>query len=131
MSGSIDNEFVDINRIKTKTIEKFYNDYLLSNNDAMFGVIEKQNYFWDEDGNYLLKLNKGTLNTKTAVKVKEAAHCLYAASLDEIKDNIWMGDLKKKGEVELWTLKEEEIFDIDYPWQFEQCEAIYKMRRNK
>jgi CMP-N-acetylneuraminic acid synthetase len=117
--------------LKKETIERFYQDYLGSESDAMFGVIEKRNYFWDEDGNYLLESKKEALNTKTAKKVKEAAHCLYAAPMEKIGKNIWMGDLQKKGEVELWTLNEDEVFDIDYPWQFDYCEAIYKNRRNK
>jgi CMP-N-acetylneuraminic acid synthetase len=112
--------------LKTETIESFISDYISADDESMFGVIEKRNYFWNEDGTYLLEVNKESMNTKTAAKVKEAAHCLYAAPIKKIGQNIWMGDLTKKGDIKLWTLNEEEIFDIDYPWQFEYCEAIYK-----
>ena len=38
-----------------------------------------------------------------------------------------MGDLTKKDEVFLWDkVKEKECLDIDYEWQFDMCETLYK-----
>ena len=37
-----------------------------------------------------------------------------------------MGDFAKKGDIELVTVPEEEVFDIDYEWQFDLYEVIYE-----
>ena len=55
----------------------------------------------------------------------EAAHCLYASRLDIVKGGCWM-DTKVPPEPELFVVKEEEVFDVDYEWQFKLCEALYK-----
>ena len=42
------------------------------------------------------------------------------------KDEIWMGDAPfTKGNPELFEMDELEVFDIDYPWQFEVGEVLY------
>ena len=58
------------------------------------------------------------MNTKYAKPIKEAAHCLYASKLSSIGENIWMGDFNKPGDIELFSVSEQECFDIDYEWQF-------------
>ena len=35
--------------LKTETIDTFVEEYLKSDNPGMFGVMEKKNYFWDEN----------------------------------------------------------------------------------
>ena len=112
--------------LRKETIEGFTKSYLNSESDGMFGVVEKKNYFWDQGGNFLTSVDEAVMNTKTAQPILEAAHCLYAGSLDKIGQGIWMGDFTKKGDIELYPVAEEEIFDIDYEWQFDVCEAIYK-----
>jgi len=114
--------------LETKTIDKFIQAYIESSKDGMFGVIEKKNYFWREDGEFLTP-QKEVNNTKTASPIYEAAHCLYAGSMKDIGNDIWMGDLSKKGEVELFTVPEEETFDIDYEWQFNVAETLYKQKK--
>jgi CMP-N-acetylneuraminic acid synthetase len=111
--------------LRKETIEGFTKSYLNSESDGMFAVLEKKNYYWNSDGQFLTPLTEGVMNTKTATTIREAAHCLYAGSLDKIGKNIWMGDFNKKGDIELWTMPEHEAFDIDYEWQFTMCEAIY------
>jgi CMP-N-acetylneuraminic acid synthetase len=115
--------------IEVETIENFYNDYLNSNSDGMFAVIEKRNYFWDQDRNFMTSLTEDVMNTKTAKIIYEAAHCLYAGSTEKIGQGIWMGDFNVKDDVELWTMKEEETLDIDYEWQFKMCETLYKQSK--
>ena len=41
------------------------------------------------------------MNTKTAESIKEAAHCLYAGSLDKIGKDIWMGRFHIPGEIKI------------------------------
>jgi len=116
--------------IKIKTIENFFDDYLNDEKDGMFAVIEKMNYFWDQDKNFLTPLTEDVMNTKTAKVIYEAAHCLYAGSTKNIGKNIWMGDFNKKEDIKLWVIKEDETLDIDYDWQFELCETLYRNQEN-
>jgi len=113
--------------LETETIDRFIQAYIESDKNGMFGVIEKRNYFWREDGEFLTPQEKIN-NTKTAVPIYEAAHCLYAGSMKDIGNDIWMGDFNNKGEVELFTVPEEETFDIDYEWQFNVAETLYKQK---
>ena len=115
--------------VTVDTIDSFFEDYLKSDSDGMFAVMEKKNYFWDQDGTFLTPLTEDVMNTKTAKIIKEAAHCLYAGSLENIGRGIWMGDFNVPGEIELWSIPEEECLDIDYEWQFNMCESLYKMRK--
>ena len=113
--------------LKTETIEGFTKSYLNSESDGMFGVIEKKNYFWNSKGEFLTSIDEAVMNTKTADPVLEAAHCLYAGSLNNIGKNIWMGDFSKPGDIELYKISEEEVFDIDYEWEFLLYEKLYSL----
>jgi len=75
-------------------------------------------------------MNEVIMNTKTANPVMEAAHCLYASSQASIGQGIWMGRFNVPGEIKLWHMAEEEIFDIDYEWEFKMYEALYKSLNN-
>ena len=113
--------------LKTETIDNFVKAYAESDSDGMFGVIEKRNYFWNKDGQFITEWPEGQtcLNTKRVDFTYEAAHCLYAGRLDRLKHGIWMGDFNVPGEIELFPMKEEEAFDIDCGWQFNMAAAQY------
>ncbi len=114
--------------LKTETIDKFVEKYMNSDSDGLFGVIGKKQYYWNEDGDMITNWPEGTtiMNTKVVETTYEAAHCLYASRMDTIKDEIWMGDAPfTKGNPELFEIDELEVFDIDYPWQFEVGEVLY------
>ena len=114
--------------LKTKTIDGFVEKYINSDSDGLFGVIGKKQYYWNEDGDMITKWPEGLtiMNTKMVETTYEAAHTLYASRMDTIKDEIWMGDAPfTKGNPELFEMDELEVFDIDYPWQFDMCEALY------
>ena len=117
--------------LTSETIDSFVESYLQSDSDGMFGVIEKKNYIWDKDGEFLTPLKEGIMNTKTADPIYEAAHCLYAGKMSNIGKGIWMGDFSKKGDIELAPMPEEECFDIDYQWQFDLGENLYRMKVDK
>ncbi len=112
--------------LEPSTIDSFVDGYLNSTKTGMFAVMEKKNYFWNNDGKLLTPLAEDVMNTKTVSKTFEAAHCLYASRLDTIKDGIWMGDFNNS-EINLFPVSERECLDIDYPWQFELCEKLYKL----
>ena len=109
--------------LKTETIDKFVEKYMNLDSDGLFGVIGKKQYYWNEDGDMITKWPEGLtiMNTKMVETTYEAAHCLYASRMDTIKDEIWMGETPL-----LFEMTELEAFDIDYPWQFEVGEVLYK-----
>ena len=121
--------------MKVETIDSFVEAYLSSPHDGMFGVVEKRNYFWDENHDLitpwqeLSRPGSDVLNTKLVCKTYEAAHCLYAGRMDEIAKGIWMAKPPfVKNSPELFVVPEHEAFDIDFPWQFELGEMMYKNR---
>ena len=114
--------------LKTETIEQFVRFYLQSECDGLFGVVEKKNYYWGSDFKLQTPWPEGqaVMNTKFVDTTYEAAHCLYAGRMSKIGDSIWMGDFMKPGDIELYPMDEREVFDIDYEWQFEYYEKLYK-----
>ena len=114
--------------LSIETIDRFVNHYLESPHDGLFGVIEKKNYFWDKDHEMITDWpDCDVLNTKKVGVTYEAAHCLYAGKLSTIKDGVWMAPPPfTKNSPELFTVPEYETFDIDYSWQFDVAEAMYK-----
>tara|TARA_R100000426_G_scaffold79931_1_gene57659 strand:+ start:857 stop:1534 length:678 start_codon:yes stop_codon:yes gene_type:complete len=112
--------------ISIETIDGFFDAYLNSDSDGLFGVMEKKNYFWDQSGNIITPLSEDVMNTKTVDVTYEAAHCLYAGKMSEIGNGVWMGDFNKKGDIQLYPMQERECLDIDYPWQFEMCETLWR-----
>ncbi|MDH3975359.1 MAG: hypothetical protein OEV42_13845 [Deltaproteobacteria bacterium] len=113
--------------LKISTIDNFITHYTKSSYDGLFGVIEKRNFFWDREGNLFTSapLDEQAPNTKTAEKVYEAAHCLYASKTAWIKDDIWLGRFQEPNDPELYVVDEYESFDIDYLWQFELAQGAY------
>jgi spore coat polysaccharide biosynthesis protein SpsF (cytidylyltransferase family) len=101
--------------LKVETINKFIDKYVNIENDAMFGVVRKKNYVWNTSGEILNSPEIiGGPDTKVVKPYYEAAHCLYAGSMEKIGQNIWMGDFTKPGDIELFEVPEEEIFDIRF-----------------
>lgn len=112
--------------LEPRTIDNFFESYLKSDSDGMFGVIEKKNYFWNSNKKIITPLKEAVMNTKTADVIYEAAHCLYAGRMDKIGEDIWMGDFNAPGSIELFPMEEQEVFDIDYEWQFKIAESLYR-----
>lgn len=115
--------------LKIETVEKFYEEYLRLDNDGLFGVINKKNYFWNRKGALVTPWPEGqaVMNTKFVETTSEAAHCLYAGKMSEIGRGIWMGDFSVPGDIALYEMEENEVFDIDYEWQFTYYEKLYKL----
>ena len=120
--------------LKTETIDKFVEAYINTESEGLFGVIGKKQYYWNKNGDLITKWPEGTtiMNTKVVETTYEAAHCLYASRMDTIKDEIWMGDTPfTKGNPELFEMEELEVFDIDYPWEFDVGEILYERQENE
>lgn len=118
--------------MKIETIDGFVEAYKNSDSDGLFGVMKKKNYFWNTDGKLVTNWPEGQacMNTKFVETTYEAAHCLYAGRMDLIGNGIWMGDFQTPGDIELYPMEEFECLDIDYQWQFDMCETIYKNRKD-
>lgn len=112
--------------LSINTIDKFITQFINSPKEGGFGVFEKKTYYWDIDGNSLTDYKGSShMNTKFVDPIYEAAHCLYASRIDIIKDGFWM-DTKSPPTPSLFVMDELESFDIDYEWQFEVAEQLYK-----
>ena len=113
--------------LKVSTINDFYDHYVNSKHDGLFAVVKKKNYFWNEDGKLVTPWpeNQTIMNTKAVGTTYEAAMVFFAGKTSTIKDDIWMGSLRKKNDPELYVMDEAECFDIDYDWQFESGEVLY------
>jgi len=116
--------------LKIETVDNFVLEYIKRDCDGLFGVMEKKNYFWNKEGQLVTPWpeDQACMNTKVVEPTFEAAHCLYGGRMDKIGEGVWMGDFSKTGDIELFTMHEEEVMDIDYPWQFDMCEALYKVK---
>ena len=114
--------------LKLETVEKFVEFYAGIETDGLFGVIEKKNYYWGADFKLQTPWPEGqaVMNTKFVETTYEAAHCLYAVKMSKIGNSIWMGDFMTPGDIQLYPMDEREVFDIDYEWQFQYYENLYK-----
>ena len=68
------------------------------------------------------------MNTKAVEITYKAAHVLYASRMDLIKNNMFMGNFKKQGDIKLYPMDEMECFDIDYEWEFELCKKLWEIQ---
>tara|TARA_R110001592_G_scaffold161118_3_gene393615 strand:- start:1312 stop:2001 length:690 start_codon:yes stop_codon:yes gene_type:complete len=113
-----------------ETIDKFTTQFLESNSRGQFGVFEKKTFLFNNDG---VMINKffgddkylATLETKFVETCYEAAHSLYAGTMEDIGKEIYMGSFKKPKDPEFFVMDEIECFDIDWPWQFKIAEKLY------
>ncbi len=114
--------------LKVETVEGFVKAYMETESDGLFGVVDKKNYYWDSRNKLVTPWPEGqaVMNTKFVETTYEAAHCLYAGRMSKIGQDIWMGDFMTPGDIELYPMDEREVFDIDYEWQFEYYENLYK-----
>jgi CMP-N-acetylneuraminic acid synthetase len=106
--------------LKISTIDKFVETFVEQEEENLFAVTEKKQYFFDKDNKLTTPWPEGfkIMNTKFVDPTYEAAHILYASRMDLIGQEMFMGDMQK-GEVKLFTVDEKEAFDIDYNWQFD------------
>lgn len=113
--------------LKVETIDAFVKQFVEQQEDNLFGVIEKKQYFWNKEGIMVTPWPEGQtlMNTKAVEPTYEAAHVLYASPMNLIKEHRYMGDFSKPGGIKLFKMDELEAFDIDYEWQFKAAEILY------
>ena len=113
--------------LQINTIDGFVEKFVNQQEENLFAVIEKRQYFWNKEGKMIndWPVGETIMNTKVIEPTYEAAHCLYASRLDTIKNNKFMVDYSKEN-LTLYTIPELESFDIDYEWQFKTAELLYE-----
>jgi CMP-N-acetylneuraminic acid synthetase len=110
-----------------ETIDQFLKSFIESDKEGAFAVFEKKTYYWNQYNEPITDWKGASImNTKLVEPIYEAAHCLYASRLDIIEKGYWM-DTNYPPKPELFIMKELEAFDIDYEWQFQLGEQLYKM----
>jgi len=118
--------------LRVRTIEKFIESYMKEGaQDGMFSVIKKKNFYWQPFGTKKMisqwPQGQDLLNTKAALPVLEAAHCLYGSRMSLIGEGKWCGTWQKpEKDLDLYEVEEFETFDIDEHWQFNVAEKIYE-----
>ena len=119
--------------LKIETIENFTKQFIKSNSKGQFGVFEKKTFLFNNEGAMINRFfgddkYLATLETKFVETCYEAAHSLYAGTMEDISKEIYMGSFKTPGDPEFFTMDEIECFDIDWPWQFEIAEKLYNSK---
>src|SRR5210317_174561 len=101
--------------LKPKTIDGFVQKYINSHYDGLFGVMEKRQYYWNQNKEMITPWPKDCtiMNTKIVEPTYEAAHALYAGKLKLIGKNQWMGNFKTNNPA-LYLMQEQECLDIDH-----------------
>jgi CMP-N-acetylneuraminic acid synthetase len=120
--------------LSLETIEDFARMFLSSDSRGLFGVLEKKTFFFDKNGlmisNFLgPERYKATLETKMVEPLYEAAHSLYAGTMEDIGKGVYMGSFSSNEDPKLYEIEEIESFDIDWPWQFKVAEELYKCKQ--
>lgn len=116
--------------LKVETIDSFVKQFIEGKSNGLFGVFEKKTFLFNSDGQMLNRFYGedkylATLETKFVETCYEAAHSLYAGSMEDIANGIYMGSFKTPGDPEFFVMDEIECFDIDWPWQFEVAQTLY------
>lgn len=114
--------------LSISTIDEFVAKFVDSDSENLFAVLKKKQYYWNKEGALITPWPEGQtlMNTKAVEPTYEAAHVLYASRLDLIKDNRFMGNFEEPGGISLFVMPELEAFDIDYEWQFDIGEVLYR-----
>lgn len=117
--------------LKVETIDGFVKSFMETESNGMFGVFEKKTFLFNSDGEMINRFfgedkYLATLETKFVETCYEAAHSLYAGSTEDISNGIYMGSFKKKNDPSFFVMDEIECFDIDWPWQFDVAQSLYK-----
>lgn len=120
--------------LKPETIDKFIDHYCNSDNDGLFAVIPKKQYYWNSEKELMTEWpkNSNIMNTKEVGTTYEAAHVLYAGKLDQIGFGKWMGEPPYAfNNPELFEIDEFESLDIDYNWQFDLYSSFWIKNNDK
>jgi CMP-N-acetylneuraminic acid synthetase len=114
--------------LKVDTIDRFVTKFITQEEENLFGVVKRKQYYWNKKGALITPWPEGQtiMNTKAVEPTLEAGHVLYASRMDLIGHNKFMGNFEEEGGIKLFEINELEAFDIDYQWQFDAAEHLYE-----
>jgi CMP-N-acetylneuraminic acid synthetase len=115
--------------LKVSTINSFVDEFLSSDSDGLFSVIEHRRFFYRKDSSIINDYTgteeaKITFNTKFVEPLYSAAP-LRAGRLSDIGKHIYMGTFTQNNDPPLWVVPHEEAADIDYLEEFVRAEKMY------
>lgn len=116
--------------LKVSTINSFVDAFCASTSPGMFGVLEKKTFLYDSEHKMLNRFfgsaeHLATLETKMTETCYEGAHTLYAGTMRDLDNGVYMGTFTAKNDPEFFVLDDQECYDIDWPRQFEIAEKVY------
>lgn len=113
--------------LSVETIQSFLDAFLASESESLFGVVPVRDYFWDvSSGELVFPRGATMLNTKEAPPLYKAAHALYAGRVQDICNNVQLGDFSK-GNPALYVMNNKiELLDVDDAEDFKIAEAVWK-----
>ena len=107
--------------LKVETINNFITNFREAATDAMLAAVETKNYFFEKDGSPVAAGSE-SLNTKTAPVLYRAAHAIYATRREDIRQGKLFGQPPV-----LWPMRDDEqLIDVDWPWQFKMAEVYFQ-----
>jgi CMP-N-acetylneuraminic acid synthetase len=125
--------------LSAETIDRSIETFQNSPYDSLFGVVQKANFFFDQDSNVISKFQGipehkvyfQHMGTQWVEPVYEAAHCIYIFKREFFMNNGMLRWSLSKNDPFLFEIPNEENFDIDYPWQWELAEQMYIARQSR
>jgi CMP-N-acetylneuraminic acid synthetase len=116
--------------VKVDTINGFINDFQKAKG-GLFSVKEHKHWFYKKDGSFVQE-NYGNKDSLITFNSKYA-ETLYSNGpmkgglMSDIGKNIYCHDFQNSPP-NLWVYPDDEYIDIDYGWEFQLAEGIYKIR---
>ena len=114
------------------TIDRFIDEFLNSDSNGLFSVMEHKRFFYKADGTTFQEFNgseeaKATFNTKFIEPIYSGGP-LRAGTMSDVGKNIYMGDFNIPNSVPFFIYDSSEYMDIDYQWEFDVAEALYEKK---
>jgi CMP-N-acetylneuraminic acid synthetase len=119
--------------LKISTLNSFVDSFVNSDYDSLMSVIEHRRFFFKPSGEIFQEYNgteqqKRTFNTKFVEPIYSAGP-LRAGKMSDIGKHIYMGDFNIPNSVPFFKYNSDEYIDIDYRWEFEAAQALYKEKK--
>jgi CMP-N-acetylneuraminic acid synthetase len=118
--------------VEIDTINNFINTFSSNNQNGLFSVLEHKRFFYKKDGTIFQKFNgsdkaKVTFNTKFIEPIYSGGP-LRAGKMSDIGKHIYMGEFNKPQDPPMIEYPSDQYADIDYEWEFNAVEALYKQK---
>ena len=119
--------------VTVDTLNSFIDSFVNSEHDSLMSVMEHKHFFFTSEGQWFQGYNgtdeqKRTLNTKFVEPIFSTGP-IFAGKMSDIGKHIYMGDFDKPNQVPFFKFNSEEYIDIDYRYEFEAAQALYREKK--